>query len=87
MVEGVFADPSTLATMTTAEHRPLALIEHAQAVLHEALGPGGTDVKHESPLEAVVFQRLLDSIQGLGVPLVRLRVSQPLAQPQPEPQS
>lgn len=55
--------------MTHSALRPLSVIEHAQSVLHEALGPGGTDVKHESPLEAIVFQRLLDSIQGLGVPL------------------
>jgi len=74
MVEGVFADPSTLATITTAKHRPLALIEHAQSVLHEALGPGGTDLthddrRHDAPLEAIVYERLLGSIQGLGQPL------------------
>ena len=69
MVEGVFAEASTLATIAKARHRPLALIEHAVSVIHEALGPGGSDVQRASPLEAAILQRLLNSAQGLGVPL------------------
>ena len=41
---GVFADPSTLATMTAAKHRPLALIEQAQAIPNPNPNP-----KHPSP--------------------------------------
>lgn len=69
MVEGVFAEATTLATIAKARHRPLALIEHAVSAIYEALGPGGTDVQRASPLEAAVFQRLLNAAQGLGVPL------------------
>lgn len=68
MVDGVFEDPSTLALVKAARHRPLCLIERAQRVLFEALGPDSA-ATNNGPLEQCILTRLLDSVQGLGVPL------------------
>jgi putative membrane protein len=68
MVDGIFEDPSTLALVKAAKHRPLCLIECAQRVLFDALGPNSA-ATNNGPLEQCVLTRLLDSVQGLGVPL------------------
>ncbi len=67
MCDGIFMDASTTAMLRTANHRPLALIEYAQAVLARQFLPT-SDVGNQ-PAKATLYEQLMRSVRGLGVPL------------------
>ena len=67
MCDGIFGDAPTMAMLRAANHRPLALIEYAQAVLARQFLPA-SDVGNQ-PAKATLYEQLLRSVRGLGVPL------------------
>lgn len=72
MTDGVIADPATRLAIIMAAHRPLALIQYAQAILHDAIFSAQADATTSAPSDGPsghMYRMLLDSIRGMGVPL------------------
>lgn len=65
MCQQIFDSP-TSAMLRAASHRPLALIEHAQAILAAQFLDNG---ERDSPARATLYQAMLQSVRGLGAPL------------------
>ena len=69
MLDGVFADATTFETIQRARHRPLALIEHGEVVLHEIFHRAQDARVTDGWGDHAVYSTLMNSVQGLGVPL------------------
>ena len=69
MCDGVFGDAATLEMVQEAKHRPLTLIELGEVAVHSAFGASPGVRLPDSPMEAAMYRQLIQSIQGLGVPM------------------
>ena len=77
LLHGVFRDRATFAAIQEATHRPLALIELAEVVIHDAIWQDDPATAAKSDGASLgshyrrkcVYQQLLHSIRGLGAPL------------------
>ena len=68
MTKQVMSDPDAHEVVSNAHNRPLALIQYAQRLLANELGPRAPNA-HNAPLENFVLTKLFHHVEGLVQPL------------------